>query len=90
VTVFGDGQVDRSPCGSGTSARLALLYEEKQIKLGQPFLNSGIAGGVFRGQVIEEKEDTVITSVEGSAYCCSKNSFELDPRDPIGLGFNLR
>ena len=90
VTVFGDGQVDRSPCGSGTSARLALLYEEKQIKLGQPFLNSGIAGGVFSGQVIEEKEDTVITSVEGSAYCCSKNSFELDPRDPIGLGFNLR
>ncbi len=90
VTVFGDGQVDRSPCGSGTSARLALLYEKKQINLGQPFFNLGITGGVFSGQVIEEKENTVRTSVEGSAYCCSKNSFELDPRDPIGLGFNLR
>ena len=90
VTIFADGQVDRSPCGSGTSARLALLHEKKQMKVGEPFFNYGIAGGMFTGQIIDKKENTVITSVEGSAYCCNKNSFYLDPRDPIGLGFKLR
>lgn len=90
VTIFGDGQVDRSPCGSGTSARLALLHAKKQIDSGEPFFNLGIAGGVFTGQIIEQKGNTVVTSVEGSAYRYSNNSFSLDPRDPIGFGFNLR
>ncbi len=51
VTVFADGEVDRSPCGSGTSARLALLLYRGQLRVGEPFLNEGIAGVIFRGQV---------------------------------------
>ena len=90
VTVFADGQVDRSPCGSGTSARLALLHKKKLIKTDETFFNYGIAGGVFKGQIIGTKENGVITSIEGSAYCCSKNSFYLDSRDPIGMGFKLK
>ena len=90
VTIFADGQVDRSPCGSGTSARLALLHEKKQIKIGEPFLNYGIAGGVFKGKITVVEENSVVTSIEGSAYYCNKTSFYLDPRDPIGLGFKLR
>ena len=90
ITIFADGQVDRSPCGSGTSARLALLHEKNLIKTNEPFFNHGIAGGMFKGQVIETKETGIITSIEGSAYCCSKSSFYLDPRDPIGMGFKLK
>jgi len=90
VTIFADGQVDRSPCGSGTSARLALLYEKNYLKIDEPFFNYGIAGGMFKGQVIAIKENAVITSIEGSAYYCNKTSFYLDPRDPIGLGFKLK
>ena len=45
---------------------------------------------MFKGTILGIKENAVITSVEGSAYCCNKNSFYLDPRDPIGLGFKLR
>jgi len=90
VTIFADGQVDRSPCGSGTSARLALLHEEKRLKVNESLFNYGIVGGMFKGTVLEIKENAVITSIEGSAYYCNKTSFYLDPRDPIGLGFKLK
>ena len=90
VTVFADGQVDRSPCGSGTSARLALLLIQKKISIGEPFLNYGLAGGFFTGKIEEKKLNGIITSVEGSAYKSGQSYLYLDPRDPIGLGFNLR
>jgi len=67
-----------------------LLHEKNLIKTNEPFFNHGIAGGMFKGQVIETKETDIITSIEGSAYCCSKSSFYLDPRDPIGMGFKLK
>ena len=64
--------------------------KKKQIKIGEPFLNYGIAGGVFKGKITVVEENSVVTSIEGSAYYCNKTSFYLDPRDPIGLGFKLR
>ncbi len=106
VTVFADGEVDRSPCGSGTSARLALLHHHGRLAVGDAFLNQGIAGGIFEGRV-ESIGDAasepgsqsdhggfgrtlVETSVAGAAYRSAECSFSLDPRDPIGLGFQLR
>ena len=90
MTVFADGQVDRSPCGSGTSARLALLYESKQITIGEPFYNEGVAGEKFIGKVVSADENTVITTIQGSAYHYATSTFVLDSRDSLGNGFQLR
>ncbi|MBH99230.1 MAG: proline racemase [Acidimicrobiaceae bacterium] len=90
VTVFADGQVDRSPCGSGTSARLALLHMDQALAVRDRFLNEGIAGGAFDARIESVTEGGVVPSVEGSAHRTGTSSFTLDPHDTIGLGFLLR
>ena len=94
VTVFADGEVDRSPCGSGTSARLALLFAEGSIARGEPLRHLSIVGSEFTGRVVAETtlagRPAVITEVEGSAYRTGSAEFTLDPDDPLGTGFLLR
>lgn len=94
VTIFADGQVDRSPCGSGTSARIALLAEEGRMSKRSLFRNLSIIGGEFHGRIVQATmagdHEALITDVEGMAYRTGSNEFVLDPRDPIGLGFVLR
>jgi proline racemase len=94
VTVFADGEVDRSPCGSGTSARLALLAEDGKIHIGQSLRHDSIVGTTFEGRVVEhttaEGRPALITEIEGNAYPTGTASFTLDPRDPVGTGFVLR
>ena len=94
VTIFADGEVDRSPCGSGTSARLALLDQSGSLPRGETLVHGGIAGGVFRGRVTGETNvagtPAVITEVEGKAFISGYNHFVLDPDDPLGTGFLLR
>ena len=93
VTVFADGEVDRSPCGSGTSARLALLRPQ-ELADDQTLTHESIVGTTFRGRIVErvtsEGRPAVITEVEGTAYRTGSSTFTLDPRDPIGTGFILR
>jgi len=90
VTVFADGQVDRSPCGSGTCARLALLHTDGALAVGDRFLNEGIAGDTFDARVEAVNGTGVVPSVEGSAHRTGTATFTLDPHDPVGLGFVLR
>ncbi|MGB9378081.1 MAG: proline racemase family protein [Mycobacteriales bacterium] len=94
VTVFADGEVDRSPCGSGTSARLAVLHARGQIAAGESLRHDGIVGTTFVGRVVSETvEDgrpTVVTEVTGQAFRTGEHRFSLDPRDPLGDGFTLR
>jgi proline racemase len=90
VTVFADGEVDRSPCGSGTSARLALLHAEGRLALGEPLLHRSIVGSEFTGRVVEELPEGVVTEVEGSAHLTGRHEFVLDPDDELGEGFLLR
>ena len=94
VTVFADGEVDRSPCGSGTSARLALLDAQRRLPRGEPLRHLSIVGSEFTGRVVGESEvaglPAVITEVEGSAYRTGRAELELDPDDPLGEGFLLR
>jgi proline racemase len=90
VTVFADGEVDRSPCGSGTSARLALLHAEGKLVLGEPLLHRSIVGSEFTGRVVEETAAGVITEVEGSAHLTGRHEFVLEPEDELGEGFLLR
>lgn len=91
VAIFADGEVDRSPCGSGTSARLALLYKLGLLDPGDMFVNEGIAGGLFEARIESvNSQGRVRTSVSGSAYRIAKCEFVFDERDPIGLGFQIR
>jgi proline racemase len=94
VTVFADGEVDRSPCGSGTSARLALLDGARQLPRGAELRHLSIVGSSFTGRVVGEVDlagrPAVVTEVTGSAYRTGEGSFVLDPDDPLGEGFLLR
>lgn len=90
VTVFADGQVDRSPCGSGTAARVALLHERRLLGAGEVLTHDSIIGTRFTARVAEETPDGVIPEVAGMAYRVGASSFALDPRDPLAAGFSLR
>jgi proline racemase len=94
VTVFADGEVDRSPCGSGTSARLALLDSAADLARGEILTHEGIIGTTFTGSVVADGDvagrRAVITRVRGSAHRTGSAVFTLDQDDPIGLGFQLR
>jgi proline racemase len=94
VTVFADGEVDRSPCGSGTSARLALLDASGDLPRGAELRHLSIVGSSFVGRVVDAAavagRPAVITEVTGSAYRTGESTFRLDPDDPLGEGFLLR
>ena len=90
VTVFADGEVDRSPCGSGTSARLALLHDEGRLATGEPLRHLSIVGSEFTGRVVEETPAGVVTEIEGSAHLTGRHEFVLEPDDELGEGFLLR
>jgi len=90
VTVFADGQVDRSPCGSGTSARMVLLHQAGLLAVGDEFCHDGIVGGRFLARIEEETPAGVVTSVEGSAHRHATTTFHLDPHDPLSAGFLLQ
>jgi proline racemase len=94
VTVFADGEVDRSPCGSGTSARLALLDRSGRLSRGEELRHLSIVGSEFTGRVVGDAEvagiPAVVTEVEGSAFRTGEHAFTLDPDDPVGEGFLLR
>ena len=94
VTVFADGEVDRSPCGSGSSARAALLAADGRLGPGAELRHDSIIGTTFLVRAVEALRalgrDAVITEVRGAAYRTGEHRFVLEPRDPVGSGFVLR
>jgi len=94
VTVFADGEVDRSPCGSGTSARLALLERSGRLARGAELRHLSVVDTEFRGRVVGDADvagiPAVVTEVEGSAFRTGEHAFTLDPHDALGDGFLLR
>ena len=94
VTVFADGEVDRSPCGSGTSARLALLHRAGRLRVGDELRHLSVVDTEFRARIVSETDmagiPAIVTEVEGSAYRTGHHVFELDENDPLGTGFLLR
>lgn len=94
VAIFADGEVDRSPTGSGVSARLAVLDARGDLPRGDTLVTTGIVGQSFRGRVVADADTTertaVVTEVTGSAHRTGTHTFTLDPHDPLGLGFRLR
>jgi proline racemase len=90
VAIFADGEVDRSPTGSATSARTALLAADGALGGGQTWRNDSIVGTTFHARVIGETPDGLLTEVEGAAFRTGEHRFLLDPADPLGTGFVLR
>ena len=78
---------DRSPCGTGTSAKLACLYAEGKLKPGEVWRQRGILGGVFEGS-FQVQGETIIPSITGSAYITSEGLLLLDPNDPFRQGIS--
>ncbi len=94
VCIFAEGELDRSPTGTGVSGHLALLHARGEIALNQPIVIESIIGTRFTGQIIETTSfgpySAVIPEVEGSAYITGQHEFLIDPEDPLRNGFILR
>lgn len=94
VVIFGQGQVDRSPCGTGTSAKLATLYSKGEIQLGEPFVYESILGTLFYGEVVATEKvgdyDAIVPKISGSAYITGFNHLIIDELDPVKHGFILK
>jgi len=90
VTIFADGEVDRSPCGSGTSARCALLAVDGRLGDGDVLRQDSIVGTTFLARLVGETPGGLLTEVEGGAFRTGEHRFVLDDRDPLGTGFVLR
>ena len=87
------GAFDRSPCGTGTSARLALLHAAGALDEGESFVNAGVLGTTYTGRiaaVTKVGENTaVVPEITGSAWLTGSSELWVDPSDPLGDGFLL-
>lgn len=91
VCVFADGQIDRSPTGTGVSGRLAIQYKRGNLEIGEEFVIESIIGTVFRGEIVREKAyggyNAIVPKITGSAHITGRNEFVIDPDDPLHNGF---
>ena len=87
------GAIDRSPCGTGTSARMAALFAKGQLGLDQDFNHEGILGTVFTGRLVETVQvgpyTAVVPTITGSAWITGYAKYVLDPDDPFPEGFTV-
>ncbi len=94
VCIFAEGEVDRSPTGTGVSARMALHHARGEIKEKESMVIESIIGSKFRGSVFKTETfgpyQAVIPEVEGNAYITGKHEFLINPNDPLKEGFILR
>ncbi len=89
--VLGEGHVDRSPCGTGTSAKMALLHRRGELAVGQTFINEGLLGTTFEGRIVEETTvgtlPAILPEIRGTAHVTGLHRFVLTPDDPFPEGF---
>ena len=94
VCIFADGEVDRSPTGTGLSGRLAIHYVRGEIGIGEPIVIESVIGSKFSGRVIEQTRfgsfDAIIPEVTGEAFITGKHEFYVDSEDPIVEGIFIR
>ena len=90
---YGDRAIDRSPCGTGTSARLAHLAARGQLKVGDQFVHESIIGSRFIGRVQQTVDlggtTAIIPMIEGSAFATGFNTLWIDPSEPFPSGFQV-
>jgi proline racemase len=87
------GAIDRSPCGTGTSARMAVLHAKGRLEIGEEFRHEGILGTVFVGRLLEETtigdRAAVVPEITGSAWITGMADYVVDPTDPFPDGFTV-
>ena len=90
---YGDKAIDRSPCGTGTSARMAQWYARGKLKVGDAFIHESIIGSIFKGRVEKAVRvgnvDGIVPSIAGWARQTGINTIFIDDRDPFAHGFSL-
>lgn len=90
---YGDKAIDRSPCGTGTSARMAQWYAKGELRPGMPFIHESIIGSVFVGTIEEEVSvagrPAIRPGIEGWAMCTGLNTITIDDDDPYAHGFQV-
>jgi len=91
AVVVPPGGIDRSPCGTGTSAKLAVLYSQGKIGMGEPFVHESIVGSLFTGKVLARTKvggkEAVLTEIAGSAWLTGMHTFLSRADDPLNEGF---
>ena len=87
------GALDRSPCGTGTCAKMAALHAKGKLALGEDFVHEGILGTTFTGRLLEETRmgayDAVVPSLSGQAWITGFAQYVVDPEDPFPDGFTV-
>ena len=87
------GVLDRSPCGTGTCAKMAVMHAKGQLPMGQDFVHEGILGTTFTGRLIEETRvgpyDAVVPTLSGQAWITGFAQYVVDPEDPFPNGFTV-
>ena len=87
------GAIDRSPCGTGTSAAMAVLHAKGRLRVGDAFRHEGVLGTVFTGRLLEEatvgEYRAIVPSITGQAWITGFGSYVLDPTDPFPDGFTV-
>jgi 4-hydroxyproline epimerase len=90
---YGDKAIDRSPCGTGTSARLAHLHGKGRLAVGDSFVHESIIGSRFEGRVEKETKvgnyPAIVPSIKGWAQVTGLNTIFVDDRDPFARGFQV-
>lgn len=90
TVVVSPGRLDRSPCGTGTSAKLAVLHGKGELEVGQWFASESVLGTRFRARIVRETKvgqfQAIVPEVEGSAWITGFPQFVLDPEDPCVHG----
>jgi 4-hydroxyproline epimerase len=90
---YGDKAIDRSPCGTGTSARMAQWYAKGKLKKGQDFIHESIIGSQFVGRIEEETmvdgKPAIVPGIEGWAIVYGYNTIKIDDDDPYAHGFQV-
>jgi proline racemase/trans-L-3-hydroxyproline dehydratase len=99
--IYGEGHVDRSACGTGTSVKMALLHRRGQLDVGETYVNESILGTTFEGRILREttvgarSDDSalvfpaIVPKIRGSAHVTGLHRFTVTPSDPFPTGFRI-
>ena len=93
AVVISPGKIDRSPCGTGTSARLAVLHARGQLAVAEDYLSTSLIGSEFRASIVKTiamaNHTAIIPSISGRAWITGIHQYMLDPSDPFPTGYTL-
>jgi proline racemase len=87
------GSIDRSPCGTGTCAKMAVLHARGRLRRGEPFHHESVIGTVFTGEIVDETRvgdrPAIVPTLSGQAWITGLTQYVLDPTDPFPQGFTV-